>query len=772
MSVYTAFLCWYLCGVILLQTAGLGYALLFSVCLGILSVVGVLLKRFNVRKIIYSAAVIIGVVVMSYAAEPAASLFDSYLDRYIEVEGIICEIPDEYDEHYSYIVSLEKLTYRGNVEEVDAKIRITSETEFSTGNRVAFRGFLDTISSPDNSTEFDYRIYYKGKGIEFEMHADEAQLIDERAFMLSPVYAAEYIKNRIGASIDKFYTDDDAGMIKAVLLGNRSEFSDEFEKTLVRTSALRLLYPSFLHTFLLLSICEFIFAAIPKRKREPLIVIALMIFAIFYGNYITFVRAALVLAVVMIYCRLRGFSHYPDIVSIVVTVCLVSNPLLIYNSGFVMSVSVGVLMHFFRYPLCAKLKFIKNINARNMISVWLIGTFGLMPFSAYFFNGIPVYSIIFTFVYTPLTLMLFILSPIVLLMFELFGTASFLGIFVDGLIDIMKKLPEMVALLPGHYITLAKTTSVGFAVVFLIAYILKCVADKRTKQTNFKLSVIGLTVIFAVYSISAFSEIGKMFVTFVNVGQGDAAIIDIRGRDTILIDGGGGTADSEYSIGEEVFLPYLTAKGYSKIDLAIVSHCHRDHIEGIVAAIENLKVSAVMMSDSGEGAEYREMIVSAAEKSGTEIVYVSAGDRIEFDSGFSIDVLSPEKNAEFADENDYSLALKMSYNGVDMFFGGDITVDAEKRIAGKIGEVDIAKVSHHGSASSSSREFIGEVKPLFAVCSVGANNMYSHPADRVVADYAKSGARILRTDTMGDIILECDGDKVVAGWYKEVLKWQ
>ncbi|MEE0944837.1 MAG: DNA internalization-related competence protein ComEC/Rec2 [Clostridia bacterium] len=772
MSVCAGFLCWYLVGIAVSNIADLGSMLLFSLTLLVVSILGVFCKHLKGKRLLFAIGALMGTLAFSFSAEPMPSQFDAYVGRYIEVEGIISQVPDKYDEYYSYILTSEKIRYNNEEIDIEGKLKVTCETSFSTGNRIAIRGFLKEIEPPDNSTEFDYKTYYKSKGISYTIHTDEVQLVNERAFLFSPVYCVEYVKNRISVAVDRFYADDDAGIIKAVLLGKRSQFTDDFKKLLVSTSAMRFLYPSFLHIFFLLSVCEFIFMAVSKRKRELLMVLAILMYSAFAGNYITFVRAALIMAMVIIYRRIRGFSHYPDIVAIVATACLVSNPLLLYNSGFVMSVSIGMLLHWFRRPLAAKLRFIRNINVRNMVAVWIVGTIGLMPLSAYYYNGASMYSVIFTFFYTPLSMMLFILFPINLLLLEIFGNSGLFGILIEIIIELMQNMPQMVALLPGHYLAIGRTTVVGFLVSFLIVYIIKCAVDREIRNVKFKMSVAALVGIFCVYTISVFADLGKMRITFVNVGQGDAAIVDIIGKDTILVDGGGGAADSDYNIGEEVFLPYLTAKGYSKIDLAIVSHCHKDHVEGIIAAIENLEVHTVMLSGCNEGTEYRERVVSVAEANGTEVLYVNAGDKLEFGSGLIIDVLSPGVGEKYDDENDYSLALKMTYDGTSAFFGGDITAEAEERLFGKVGDVDIVKVSHHGSKNSSSQEFVSEVKPEYAVFCVGKNNMHSHPADRVVEEYFKVGARVLRTDIMKDITLLCNKNKIAAAWYGEVMKWQ
>lgn len=773
MSLYAGILCSYLAGTLILNWAGLGTALLFSVCLLVCTITGIAVGRLRKSRGAYAAAVLLGSIIMSFALYPSGNDLIEYLDRYIEAEGVICEQTDEFEEYSAYVLSLEKVTYKDEIRKVSGKIRITSEQRLDTGNRVAFRGFLNEISAPDNSTEFNYRLYYKGKGIIFNMHAEEAQIIDERVFMLSIPYAVEYVKSRIGFAIDKFYREDDAALIKAVLLGNKAEFSPSFKKLLVRTSAIRFLYPSYLHIFLLISVCGFVFASVPARKREYILVVMLILFALLNSGFTTFVRAAIMSAAVTVYRRKRGFSDYFDMLSIAVLICMVSNPLLLYNSGFVMSVAAGILIQLFRRKIAALMVFTKNKQLRSSLAVWIICTLGLLPFSAYYFNGMPLYSIIFTILYMPLTLALLISAPLCLLLYEIFGAAGPMGVFVNGLLALMQNIPKMVALLPGYYITLGKTTMLGFAVFVSLCIVIKLWLDHQTKERKFKIAAAALSVLCVIYTVIRFADFGAMFITFVNVGQGDGAVINIKGKDTILVDGGGGSGESQYNVGENVFVPYLSAKGISYVDLAIVSHCHRDHCEGIIAAIENLRVHTVMLSDTNEGEEYRRQIIKAAEENGTQVLYVSEGDSIEFNSGLVIDVLSPASGTSYEDDNDSSLVLKMEYNGSTLFFGGDITNETERRIAGKVGEVDIVKVSHHGSKNSSSQQFIEEASPEFAVFSVGKGNMYGHPSEQAVAGYRNIGAKILRTDTMCDIVIKCNTEgKISAVWHGEEQQWR
>ncbi len=770
MTVYMGMLISYISGSLIYIFSGFGFAALFSLCFLLVNLV--LFKKVRPRMVVYSVSLLLGVFLLSGASEPTASEFDNYLDRYIEIEGVISEVPDERRDHFSYVLNAEKIYYLQNTENISERIRVNYEQELYVGNKVKFRGYLSEIMPPDNSNEFDYKRYYRSKGIFYTLNAEEAEVVKIRSFIFSPRYWMEYIKGNISIIIDNHYKNDDAAIIKAVLLGVKTEFSDDLNDALVKTSAMRFLHPSFLQLFLFLAFIGFISRKLTYAWKTRILITALILFCLLNGNSVTFLRAGVFALVTLVYRKVRGFSDFQTVFSITVLGCLLSNPLLFYNACFVMSLTVGLLIHYFRRPVYLKLSFIKNKRLRSYTTLWIITTVGLIPLGGYFFGGMPLYSIIFTFTYLPIVLLVFFLSPITLLTYSLFGLDRSFGVLLNGMIDLLKAIPEIVSYLPWHYVVIPKTTILGFVTFILFICLVRELLYDDTDKLKIKLFSIPLSIIILFTTFTNLLDIGKMYVTFINVGQGDAAMIEVKGHNTVLIDGGGQTTDSDYDIGKEVYLPYITAKGKDKIDLAIVSHYHSDHIDGILEAVKNLRVHTLMMPYTPMDIKAKEKLIEAAKSSGTEIIEALSGDKIEFDSGLLIEVLSPDKRPA-RDENDLSLVLKISYGETEILFTGDITDAVEEKLKGKIGNCDILKVPHHGSKYSSTKEFIEEISPEFSVISAGRNNMYGHPADRVLTELNSVGSRILRTDYMCDITLECSRDgKIGARWYGEVLKWQ
>lgn len=765
MSIFVQVLFAYLIGVLPALYCDLGFGVIFF---AVLLIVNLILQKY--KRILLCGVALFSCVGMSLAIMPAER--DNLPDRYCEVKGIVAEVPEEHQGHYSYIVDTESVKVGDREEKLHIKMRITSPEQLDTGNEAIFCGNVEKLSERDNSTDFNYNLYYRSKGITRKMHADRVYLQKARAFVPSLSFMCEYAKSRIALAIERFYDDDKGEMLKAVLIGKKSAFSPEYKRTLVKTSAIRFLHPSYLHIFLLIALCEFAFAFLGKQKREKLLIIMLVLYAVSHCNVATMLKSALLMAVIYWYRRKRGFAHYPDALAITATALLLVNPLLLFNAGFVISAVVGLLIFLFRKSVSKRLSFIQNGTVRGVVAVWLIGTFGLLPMEALYFNGVSIYGLIFTFLFLPLVVVLLMLAPITLLVYEVFGMSILFGTVCDGILMLMLNLPKMAELLPWYYIDIKTTTLTGFLIFGLLLILIKLWLDNKSRIKVFRITIVLCALICVVKSGADISRIGNMELDFVNVNQGDATVVDVFGKEKLLIDGGGNAMEnSNYNMGDDVLLPYLEAKGISKIDLAVVSHYDKDHYEGVLSAIENLDVEAVLLTDTSKESKERKTITETAEENGTKVIYVTAGDKIAFNSGMEIEILSP--SADNNDKNRNSIVMEISYNGRKFLFAGDADSTVEKNILGNIEDVDVFKVSHHGSKTANSQAFLEKALPELSVISVGKGNSYGHPHKESVERLESVGTKILRTDELGDIKINCDkkGNISYEG-FLEVEEWQ
>ncbi len=245
-------------------------------------------------------------------------------------------------------------------------------------------------------------------------------------------------------------------------------------------------------------------------------------------------------------------------------------------------------------------------------------------------------------------------------------------------------------------------------------------------------------------------------VTFLDVGQGDAAVVEAPGGSVMLIDGGG-TRDGQFDTGARIVEPFLRARGISRLDVVALSHPHPDHLNGLFRILQRFPVGAFWSSgDDGRNPEYRRLI-ALAEARGVprpEITPISLG-------GARIVPLGPFLDGRIAPPpgltvNDASLVLRLAFAGRSVLFAGDLEADGEGELCGRrsLGQPvrsDVLKVPHHGSRTSSSDELLDAVEPELAVMSLGWRNQFHFPAPEVLARYAARGARTLRTDRDGAV---------------------
>ncbi len=283
----------------------------------------------------------------------------------------------------------------------------------------------------------------------------------------------------------------------------------------------------------------------------------------------------------------------------------------------------------------------------------------------------------------------------------------------------------------------------------------------KKKLQFYILSVIAL--ILAAISAITFPEsnpdiTGNLQVVFVDVAQGDATFIRTPNGETLLIDGG------EYDTYETHLMPFLHEQGINKVDAAIVTHYHSDHMGGIQSLTEDGGVKNLILPDYSDTDNSRKYLEQAATHSGAGVQYVSSGDTIETScEDLSIKVLHPDTGGSKGNNfhNNSSLVLHISYGKTSFLITGDIETRAENELVSNVNiECDVLKVPHHGSSSSSSPEFIQAADPTYAIISAGRDNSYGHPHFETLDTLESDDIRIYRTDTDGSITFDVTNEGI------------
>ena len=263
---------------------------------------------------------------------------------------------------------------------------------------------------------------------------------------------------------------------------------------------------------------------------------------------------------------------------------------------------------------------------------------------------------------------------------------------------------------------------------------------------------------------------GALRVDFLDVGQGDAALITFPDDTTALVDGGGRPGpfknDNEEpeaanrAIGEAVVSEYLWWRGLDRIDYLVATHADADHIDGLNDIARNFQVRAGLVARLPERDEEFGKLLQSLTSNNVAVRVIGAGDELRV-GGVSLHVLwpHPSGNPRLPSGNNDSMVLRVEYGSRSILLTGDIEATAERALLARKARViaDVTKVSHHGSRTSSTEEFVQSTSSKLAVISVGESSVFGHPHADVVKRWEQNGARILRTGNRGMITLVTDG---------------
>ncbi len=293
----------------------------------------------------------------------------------------------------------------------------------------------------------------------------------------------------------------------------------------------------------------------------------------------------------------------------------------------------------------------------------------------------------------------------------------------------------------------------------------------KYKRKKSKLSAKELVIIFAIAAAVILANrclfpkdelqtaygIGEneLAVSFIDVGQGDSALISTPDGHHMLIDAG----YAEYG---ETVCDYLASFGVDKLDYAVFTHPHEDHIGGAAEVISRFEVDNFIIPDCEHTVYSYYNMLDAIDKSGADVIFAEAG--YEFTMGDAeIKILSPIYD-EYEGLNEYSVVLHITYGDTSFLFTGDAEVNNEYDMIENFGKkalsADVLKVGHHGSSTSSCDAFLNAVSPSVAVVSCGYANDYGHPHDEIVEALMIRNITLLQTFEDGNIVIASDGESI------------
>ena len=601
------------------------------------------------------------------------------------------------------------------------------------GDYIKINGVLNVPQKNTNFNLFNYRKYLLGKKIYYTLSAKEIIKYKNHNFLYK-------IKNIIISKIDSIPNN---GYIKSLILGDNNSVDKDSLNSYRQNGVSHLFAISGMHVIFIIKILEAIMNKIIKKEEIKYTIIFLILF--FYSFVASFsisiIRAVLMFIIGKI-CKLLKYKIKP-IETFIFTLCisLIINPYNIYNISFKYSFTVSLFLIIFSDLINKRKTYIGKLFMTSLIAF-----LASIPIQINNFFSINILSIIFNIFFVPF--FTFIFFPITIIVF-IFPCFSY---FYSILINILETISMVLSNIKFGTITLCHINifiSIWYYFIILIFL----------KNSNYLYGFILVMTIFIHTNINYLNKYIR--VSILDVGQGDSILISLNyNKGNILIDTGGKASYVEeewkqrekYSIAENTIIPYLKSLGIKKLNYLVLTHGDYDHMGEAINLINNYQIDNVIFN-CGEYNNLENELIELLNK--TDINYFSCINKLNINN-HELKFLNTK---EYDNENDNSNVLYFNYKKFKLLFMGDAGKIREKDILEKynLKNITFLKVGHHGSNTSSSKEFINEIAPKYSLISVGRNNRYGHPKSEVLDNLLQSN--IYRTDLNGGIEIKINNNK-------------
>ncbi len=639
---------------------------------------------------------------------------------------------------------------------------------------ILIEGEMKMPSKATNPGEFDYKSYLERKGIARTVKSDDIKLLSGGRFFSKIQSFFEKARMSFIRAVISDMHPEDAAIAAALLFGDRSLLTDDMSRKLTLTGLNHLAAVSGTHFagFLILFPYLVSFAGIKNRKITASVYIILCVLIGFLTSWTESVTRAAFMNI----CAYFGRDALSSM-SIAAILMMLADPYSVVSQGFLMSYAASLALRFIvpgirdkitalLIDLMKKTKWRKRCNHRfeirlsKIVSVFAV-CLGCTLVTCLFTESVEIrlgpfmvlINIAASFMVTFICAS-FIPVMICSLIVSLFtGDMAFSSISLSFMTAVFRSFVDKASGLsyssfavscePGYLIT-------ALAVVAILAILPQCLI----KRLFFRISCLILCAVIGIHAADQI-KYGAVKIIFLDVGQGDCALIMAGGK-TALIDGG--VADE----GLKTLPVVLDHFNISKVDYAIMSHWDSDHVGGLLSLAKQGRLEKLYSPYTVCDEQVEEILRTVNGFDNTAchdfltdmVVKIQRGDSFILSDDCRLDVISPE-NA-LSGENEDSAVIILDACGCKILFTGDIGMETEDLLAasGNLQDVDILKVAHHGSRFSTGEDFLNSIAAEYAVISVASKNYYGHPAPETLSRLEETDCRVYQTSLSGAVTVD------------------
>lgn len=618
-------------------------------------------------------------------------------------------------------------------------------------SKLIVKGVFEAVSEPSHRYSFDMARYIETNGAVGMLAINAVEGVEAQRSFYDNLLRQ---RQKLQAHIIKTFPAALVTEAEALLIGDKQGMGIE-ERRIYQTLGISHLFAiSGLHVAIIAGIGYFILVRLRVRKESAFLVLlfVLPLYAIMAGGAPAVLRATGMVCFVLAgkLANIRLEASHVLLGSLIVFVFW--NPYAIYNIGFQLSYGAAFAIIYSKSFLqrCTSLfqqgMLITAISQLTLYPI-LLFHFYEISLSAFIVNSIfvPLYTIVILPVNLIALGLTFLSQPAAEILFSIYGP------FREWVAEAMRWL----AAWPHQMWNPGKPAL--WLVYCLMASVLLFYGLAEKKFRAWQLMIILMPALF--FSFIPYTD-ATLKVTFLDVGQGDSAIIELPHRKAVYVIDTGGLLrfgneefrqrERPFEIGRQVVVPYLKGHGISEVDLLILSHADADHAEGADELFKELRVNNLHVTPGSQATSLMQDLALDAEEA--KLNYPLKGNGWQ-EGGVSFRYLSPD-DQEYKG-NDDSLVLLLAYEEFKALFTGDLEMAGEKKIVETYSEdlagLTVLKVGHHGSKTSSGQEFLEAANPRLSIFSTGKDNRYGHPNAEVVERFKDLNLPVLNTADTGTI---------------------